>query len=408
MKIVYLHQYFNTPTMSGGTRSYEMARRLVASGHEVHMVTSVKEQVPGDAAWRLTNESGIHVHWYPVPYSNNMSFYRRIKAFFIFAFVSAVKASSIEADVVFATSTPLTIAIPAVYVSRKNKIPMVFEVRDLWPELPIAVKALTNPVAICGARWLERFAYTNSKRIIALSPGMKDGIVNVGYPAHQVTVIPNGSDLELFNIKDDLISNFRSKYEWLGDRPLVVYCGTLGLINGVHYLAELAEKVMRINPEVRFLIVGEGRETEFVRKKAQELGVFNKNFFMLPQMVKKDVPVVLRAANLSTSVVIDVKEIWNNSANKFFDSLAAGTPIVINHGGWQADILKKTGAGIIIDSKNVESAARTIITALLDKEWLVQARSAALKLAREEFSRDLLASRLEHVLCEAVEAHRRR
>ncbi|XKF14805.1 hypothetical protein LL947_09945 [Halomonas sp. BLK-85] len=93
MKIIYLHQYFNTPEISGGTRSYEMARRMVSSGHEVHMVTSYREQGESRRGWFKTEESGIHVHWYPVPYSNHMGFAQRLKAFFAFALAARRKAS---------------------------------------------------------------------------------------------------------------------------------------------------------------------------------------------------------------------------------------------------------------------------------------------------------------------------
>ena len=175
MRITYLHQYFNTPEMSGGTRSYEMARRLVAMGHEVNMITSWRED-DGRKGWFETAEAGIKVHWLPVPYSNKMGFKERISAFFRFAWGAARKAASLPADVVFATSTPLTIALPGVYAARRQKAPMVFEVRDLWPELPIAIGALKNPFLQFMARQLELFAYRNSKAIVALSPGMRDGV----------------------------------------------------------------------------------------------------------------------------------------------------------------------------------------------------------------------------------------
>ena len=84
MTILYLHQYFNTPKMSGGTRSYEMARRLVKMGHDVHMVTSYRDETD-KKDWFITNEDGIIVHWLPLLYSNKMNYTQRIKAFFNFA-----------------------------------------------------------------------------------------------------------------------------------------------------------------------------------------------------------------------------------------------------------------------------------------------------------------------------------
>lgn len=123
MKIIYLHQYFNTPEMSGGTRSYEMARRMVSAGHEVHMVTSYREQGLNRKGWFQTKAAGINVHWYPVPYSNHMGFAQRVKAFIAFALAARKKAVELDGDIIFATSTPLTIALPAVPASRKKKNP---------------------------------------------------------------------------------------------------------------------------------------------------------------------------------------------------------------------------------------------------------------------------------------------
>jgi UDP-N-acetylglucosamine:LPS N-acetylglucosamine transferase len=158
MKVIYLHQYFNTPKMSGGTRSYEMARRLVAAGHEVHMVTTWRTETAHDD-WFHTTESGIQVHWLPVSYSNSKTYTQRIRAVLSFAIQACRKAVDLKGDLIFATSTPLTIAIPGIYASWRNRLPMVFEVRDLWPELPIAVGALRSPVLKWLARKFERFTY---------------------------------------------------------------------------------------------------------------------------------------------------------------------------------------------------------------------------------------------------------
>lgn len=154
--------------MPGGTRSYEMAGRLVAMGHKVNMLTSWRES-DSRKDWFTTDEAGIQAHWLPVPYSNHMSYNQRTASFFQFAWGAARKAASLPADVVFATSTPLTITLPGVYAARRQKVPMVFEVRDLLPDLLIAMHALRNPVTRLTARLLERFAYQASAEIVALS-----------------------------------------------------------------------------------------------------------------------------------------------------------------------------------------------------------------------------------------------
>src|SRR3546814_15804551 len=91
MKILYLHQYFTTPSMPGGTRSYEMAKRLVAAGHEVHIITSWHEHTD-KAEWCTDQIDGIHIHWLPVPYSNKIGFTRRVPAFVWFAALWSLRA----------------------------------------------------------------------------------------------------------------------------------------------------------------------------------------------------------------------------------------------------------------------------------------------------------------------------
>jgi glycosyltransferase involved in cell wall biosynthesis len=403
VRIIYLHQYFTTPQTSGATRSYEMARRLVASGHEVDMVTSVRRPLDGRfKGWRQTEEAGIRVHRLCVPYSGSMSYPERMRAFLKFAWKAAFKAASLDGDVVFASSTPLTIALPAVYAARRQKIPMVFEVRDLWPELPIAVGALRGRVSIAAARWLERFAYWNSARIIALSPGMKEGVLRTGYPEEQVHLIPNGADLELFAVPAEVGQAFRDQFDWLQDHPLVVYTGAFGFINGVDYMARLAASVEKLAPEVRFLALGSGKQEQYIRETAAQLNVLGSNFFMPGRLPKLEMPKVLSAADIATSLFIDLPEMWANSANKFFDALASGTPVAINYQGWQAELLRETGAGLVLDVHDVESAAEQLVQALRDPDWLRRAGAAARKLAMERFSRDMLAKQLEAVLLEAV------
>src|SRR5690606_10279956 len=125
------------------------------------------------------------------------------------------------------TSTPLTIAIPGVLAARRLGVPMVFEVRDLWPDIPIALGVLKNPLAKYAARCLERFAYSNSKRIVALSDGMAAGIVATGYPPGRVTVIPNSCDLQLFQYDAAGAMRFRHRHPELGFGPIVLYPGTI-------------------------------------------------------------------------------------------------------------------------------------------------------------------------------------
>ncbi|MDH4992794.1 glycosyltransferase family 4 protein [Aquamicrobium lusatiense] len=402
MKIVYLHQYFNTPEMTGGTRSYEMAKRMVAAGHEVHIVTSSTDGRMPAGQWTRDRIDGIHVHWLPVSYDNTMGYMRRLISFTQFARQAGrYAAAAIDADIVFATSTPLTIAFPAVKVSRSQKIPMVFEVRDLWPEVPIAMGALNFPFAKTLAKRLEKWAYDNAKHVVGLSPGMCDGVARTGYPRDRIHCIPNSSDIDLFNVPESEGIAFRAKRDWLESRPLVLYAGTFGKVNGVGYLVEVAAAMSQIDPEVRFLAVGRGLEVQSVRERARSLGVLERNFFIEDAVPKAEMPALLSAATVSLSLVIPLKELWDNSANKFFDTLAAGRPIAVNHGGWQAELIRNTGIGIVLDHADPAAAANSLHAFLDDSTALKNARQASASLARERFSRNKLATELINVLEEA-------
>ena len=129
VKIAYLHQYFHTPSQAGSTRSYEFARRWVRGGDEVHIVTSVRTRSRSHRGWRIREVDGISIHEIAVPYDNHMGAAARVRAFFEFAVRAGPRATAIQPDVLFATSTPLTIAIPAAYAKLRTRAALVFEVR---------------------------------------------------------------------------------------------------------------------------------------------------------------------------------------------------------------------------------------------------------------------------------------
>jgi glycosyltransferase involved in cell wall biosynthesis len=399
MRIIYLHQYFNTPDVAGSTRSYEIGRRLVAAGHEVEMVTSWPEP-SARKGWFTTEVAGMRVHWMPVPYSNHMTYRARIGAFVKFATGTARRAMDLEGDVVFATSTPLTIALPAVYAARRKRIPMVFEVRDLWPELPIAMGALKNPVSRWAARWLERFSYANAARVVVLSPGMAAGVVRTGYPEHRMSVVPNASDLELFKRDPARGRAFRQTLGIADDKIVVGYAGTLGRINGVGYLVRVAAALKGDNRFV-FLTVGDGQEREQINELAREYAVLDQNFVMTSKVAKAEMPAVLSAFDVATSLFLPIREMEANSANKFFDALAAGCCVAINYGGWQAGLLQEVGAGIRL-ANEPEDGAKDLQTLAGDPDRIKTSGLNARRLAEARFSRDELVAQIETILTEAV------
>jgi len=390
--------------MSGGTRSYEWASRLAARGHEVHVVTS---DSTGDPNLPTRPLDGVQVHWVPVHYDNAMSLKERLWSFIRFAALASKRARRLDPDLVVATSTPLTIILPALAAIWRRHVPLLFEVRDLWPEVPIAMGALRDPVSRYLAGQLERIAYRHATRVVALSPEMAAGVEAAGFPASAIHLVPNASDEALFRHPklSDEASAFRDAREWLKDRPLVVYAGALGRANDVSFLPSLAAHCLDRMPEVRFLVAGTGAEEQLVRSTARRLGVLDRNFFMTPPVPKGTMPVLLAASTATVSLFADIPALTANSPNKVFDSLAAGRPVAVNTAGSLSGLLETSGAGITLD-RNPAVAAKELCTFLEDKTALAAARDAALRLGTTTFSRDRLFLRFERALMEAAQEGR--
>jgi glycosyltransferase involved in cell wall biosynthesis len=404
LRVVYLHQYFTTPTMSGGTRSFELGRRLVDMGHEVHVVTSWRED-HATPDWFETVEHGLRVHWVPVRYSNRMGYGDRVRAFVAFAMRSASKAAALQGDVIFATSTPLTIAIPAIWASRRSSAPMVFEVRDSWPTVPVALGLVKNPITIALARALEWAAYHASAEIVVLSPPMADDVVARGYDRSRVTVIPNGCDLDL--LAAGRAERLLDEHPWIRSRPIVAYVGAIGKMNGVDVVVDLATALRAHGNPFTFVVVGDGRERGRIEAEAAQRGLLNDTVRFIGPVPKTEVAHWLHASIATLMTLDGPPEVAKYAVqNKFFDSLAAGRPVLANLRGYVSEIAEAEGAGLILDSDPARAA--TELVNRFESGWLRQAGERAAALARSRFSRDGHAKELEAVLHRAVERRRGR
>ena len=304
-----------------------------------------------------------------------MPYRQRIGAFGDFARLAAVRAAGIKQDVVLATSTPLSVAVPGVWSKRRNRVPMVFEVRDLWPAAPIAVGALRSPPMRYAAWALEAWAYRNAAHVIALSPGMAEDIRH-RFPGVATTVVPNGCDVGTFGDADGLA--VRQAHRWLGDRPMILYAGTLGHVNNARYLVRLAASLSATRPDVCVVIIGDGVEARLVRQYAKDNQVLDRNLFMLAAMPKMEVAGWFAAADLGCAIFIDEPSLNPSSPNKVFDTWAAGKPAAVNNEGWIADILRGTGAGLALPPADPVAAGQQIVSFLDDADRVTEAALFAL------------------------------
>lgn len=397
LRILYIHQYFSTPGMSFGTRSHEISRRLARRGHRVTMITSAQA---GHYRYEQRIE-GVDVIWLPIRYSQEMSYVRRLTSFGGFAAAAAYEALRHDCDIVYATSTPLTVALPGAVAARRHRVPMVLEVRDLWPEMPIAIGALTTRYEILAARALERFAYRRSRHIVALSPGMAQGICEAGVDPSKVSVVPNGCDIEEFGESrtaspPDALADPR-----LTSRRIALYAGAIGRVNRLEYLVDVARSLRTIGSELALVVVGDGAEKNSLVTYAQQADVLNKYLFVLPPQPKRDMPHFFAWSDIALSIFALIPEMEANSSNKFFDALAAGKPVAVNYGGWHRQLIEERRCGIYLPPEP-DKAAALLDRLAADDSWLTSAGYASRQLAIEQFSRDGQATRIEEILARAV------
>ncbi len=409
MHILYLHQYFVTRKGMTGTRSYEFARHLVNKGHRVTMITSGLANrefaVPDGKQCAEFETDGIHVVAIAAAYNDpqlgtDMSGWRRMLKFYQFARLAGrIGKGLAKPDVVFATHTPLTIGLAGLALGRHFDVPFVFEVRDLWPEALVNVGALRNPLAIWWLRRMARKIYAGAKHIVALSPGMKEGIVRTGVPNEKVTVIPNASDLDLF--RPDLDGSAHRERLGLGERFAALYFGAMGLANGLDYVIEAARILaQRGRDDIVLVLHGSGGKRAELENMSREYKLKNL-IFSDPVPDKTEMARTVAACQVCMTIYKATKEhTW--SPNKMFDALAAGKPVLINVPGWLGETIEGNNCGTCVDAHDPCALVDALEELAADPELCRQMGKNARALAEREFARDKLADRLETVLLETL------
>lgn len=381
MKLLYIHQYFGFPEQSIGTRSYDLATSFVRKGILVVVISSKNGK--GGRRWEVYEREGIQFYMLNCPYENSMSFGKRIEAFVRFMWFATWKALKIKCDCVLATSTPLTVAVPALVRKWIKGTPFVFEVRDVWPEVPVKMGIIKNRTLIKLLYWFEKVVYKNAFAIVPLSVGMESNIER-RYPNKKSVVIPNISEIYRFaNIKNKISIDVS-----LTGKKMLLYAGTFGTVNGLKYVVDLAYETSKIDTNVYYFLFGEGKEKEEVVEYAREKGILNKIIYIFPPTAKNVLPYLYSLCTVGSSFVIDNPILWDNSANKFFDTLAAGRPVVINHGGWQAEVIKKYDVGYVLPTKITKQDALLFVDYINDENRILKQSHNALELAKKEYSLD--------------------
>ena len=392
MHILYLHQYFAFPDIHSSTRSYDFAISFVKKGYKVTVITTTTkiQSVDQSNRWNVLNREGIQFHILTSNYSQHLSPVKRILEFIKFMYFASIRSLKIKCDVVLATSTPITIAVPALIKKFLHKTPYVFEVRDVWPEIPVELGYIKNRLLVKFLFWFEKYAYNNAFYIVVLSVGMKNSIQN-RFITSKVGVIPNISEINRFS--ENILPFDLNVDKSILDKKIVLYAGAFGKVNGIKYFALLAKETLLIDPDILFFLIGVGSEKDEITAYCKENNLLNRNVYIFNPIPKKSLPYLYSVCTMGSSFVIDNKVLWNNSANKFFDTLAAGKPILINHRGWQAELIEKENIGYVLPAILNLEAIINFSKYINDSVNLQIQEGNALRLAKKEFSLDVATER---------------
>jgi len=375
-----------------------MARKLIEHGHQVIMVCgSYRGAATGlngsfVRGARRGFVDGIDVVELSLAYSNHHGFIKRTATFLRFALRSAWIAITEPCDLIFATSTPLTAGIPGIVGKVLRRRRFVFEVRDLWPELPRAMGVIRNPLILGLISILEWCCYRTADRCIGLAPGIVDGIARRGTSRSRIDLIPNTADLQLFRPGTNRSQGLSAR---------AVFTGTHGVANGLDALLDVAcELERRGDDRIQIDLVGDGKLKTALKSRAQIEELSNLTF--VDPLPKKALVSLLSDADVGLMVLANVPAFYyGTSPNKFFDYLASGLPIICNYPGWVSDLITKHQCGIAVPPSDPEAFAEALQTIAADPARRLAMGTNARELAKQ-FDREVLADRFVKVLEQVV------
>lgn len=405
MRVLLIHQSFVSHDHPGGTRHFELLSYLTQRGHACTIVAGNMGYLTGQPVVQTrqwiheSRESGIRILRAYVYPSLHRSFVWRIVAFVSFMVTSTWAALwSGKTDVVMGTSPPLFQLISAWVVSRLKRVPLVIEVRDLWPEFAIDMKVLTNPYLIWIARKLELFLYRRAAHFIVNSPAYEDYLVSKGVPRNKISFISNGVDPEMFQ-DESTGETFRAGLG-LGDKFVATYAGALGLANDIGCILRAAEYLKSI-PSIQFVLVGSGKEEEKLRTEVRAKELTNVTFAgCFPKSQMKD---VLAGSDVCLATLQDIPMFRTTYPNKVFDYMAAARPTVLAIDGVIRDVIESADGGICVPPGDAQALADAIRRLFDDPTLKKRLGTNARSYVQQHFQRSQHAAILENLLCDLAE-----
>ncbi|MBM3946036.1 MAG: glycosyltransferase family 4 protein [SAR202 cluster bacterium] len=392
---------------AGGTRHLELMRELVKRGHAATVIAGPTSYLSGVAdGSRRKNRvvDGVSVMYAWVLATRSRNVLVRTLGFLSFTVSSFFAALGVRrVDVLWGTSPPIFQAAAAYIAARLRGKSFCLEVRDLWPAFLIDAGLLRNPLLIGLARWLERRLCLGAECVVVNSPGFVDHLRSLGVPPQRIVLVPNGVDVGAF---PDDVNGVPLRREWgIGEDALVaMYTGAHGLMNDLGVLLNVAEQ-LRAVPDVRIVLVGDGREKASLIAQASKRALSNVVF--VPPQPKSRMPEVLAAADVCVATLRPVPMFRTVYPNKVFDYMAAGRPTVLAIDGVIREVIERASGGVYVQPGDTQGITRALLGYRNDPEMGRRHGENARAYVTEHFDRAKEAPKLEAVLRDLASRGRR-
>ena len=411
MKILYVCQYFPPEMGAPAARAVELARHWARSGHDVTVLTGFPNHptcvVPPEWRPRLRNlvyretVDGIHVvRTWLLPLPNRKS-YERILNYSSFCVSAALRGLELRRpDVVIATSPQLLVGLAGWWIALWQRVPFVFEVRDLWPESLAAVgMGKENSMLHRVLGGIAGFLYHHADRIVPVTPAFKQHIVqHWGVSAQKIDVVENGVETDLFS-SDPAADQLRRSLD-LENKFVVAYIGTLGMAHGLDTLIDAATRLQATAPRIAFLLVGEGADKERILALARERKL--QNLRVVDQQPRERVPAFISAAD-ACAVLLKKSDLFKTVIpTKMLEFMACARPVLLGVDGQARQLLEEARSGVFVEPENANALVEAIMSLAKDsclcKKYGENARAYVL----EECSREKTAMQYLRVLEDVI------
>lgn len=364
MRILLIHQQYLRPGEPGGSRFNDFARHWRAGGHEIEVVASSVRYASGarEASqwpWSREQQDDVEVLRTWALAHTSGRFARRAASMVAYAGLGTLAASIDRArpDVVIASSPTLAAFLPGLIAASRWRTKLVLEVRDLWPESVVALGGMRpQGIAARAAYGFEEAAYEQADLVVALTPGIRDRLLQRGVvPSDRCVVIPNGVDLATLPVVARASARERLGF---GDRFVAVYAGAHGVANGLDQLVDAAE-LLRDDPDIVLLSIGDGPERERLCRETAARGL--ENLRWLPAMPRDELFGYLCAADAGIVSLRDTPTFHTVYPNKMFDYMAARIPVVLGVEGVAAEVVTRAEAGVCFPPQRPHALAQALL-----------------------------------------------